>query len=206
MDSAKKIKNIRSFTPPPKEDYVNFVLPREFENLPLDVEIGCGVGLHPIQFFKANPRRFLVAIEHTKDKFEKFQRRFISHDQPSNLLPIHANAISWVSQQLSPSSVDHFYFLYPNPNPKSGDLNKRWYAMPFMHKVLEVLKQDGKITLATNEKFYHDEALDYFLNHWKLDLVADKELQKGFKPRTHFEKKYLERGETCYNLVFTKKI
>ena len=199
MDKDKSLKKIRPFTAPPAQDYANFIVPK----LPLDIEIGCGVGLHPILFNKAQPNRCLVALEHTKEKFDKFYRRYLNHGSPSNLIPIHANGISWVSQQLPENSVDHFYFLYPNPNPKPGDLNKRWYAMPFMEKVLEVLKPGGKITLATNELFYKDEALNYFLNHWKLNLEEEKKLPSDFKHRTHFEKKYLERGEDCFNLVFS---
>lgn len=189
---------IRPFNSPPTVEYPPFLLPKG----PLDIEIGCGVGLHPIQYHGQYPERTLVAIEHTREKFEKFERRFINHGSPKNLMPIHANGISWVSQQLPHDSVDRFYFLYPNPNPKPGDLNKRWYAMPFMHKVMEILKPGGEIILATNEKFYRDEAMEYFLEEWGLKLKEEKELTKGFAHRTHFEKKYLERGETCYNLIF----
>jgi tRNA (guanine-N7-)-methyltransferase len=199
MDKEQSLKKIRPFTMPPKQDYADFIVP----DLPLDIEIGCGVGLHPIIYQAKHPKRCLVALEHTKEKFDKFYRRFINHDSPSNLLPIHANGISWVSQQLPKNSVDQFFFLYPNPNPKPGDLNKRWYAMPFMEKVLEVLKPGGKLTLATNEKFYKDEAIDYFINYWKLELIEVLQLSSEFKARTHFEKKYLERGEACFNLVFS---
>lgn len=182
-------------------EYPPFIIPEG----PLDVEIGCGVGLHPIQYFQKNPKRTLVAIEHTKDKFEKFQRRFVNHGSPSNLIPIHANGISWVSQQLQKDTVDKFYFLYPNPNPKPGDQNKRWHAMPFIHKVLEVLKPNGKIILATNEEFYRNEAIEFFTKTWKLKLENEERLLKGFAHRTHFEKKYLERGETCFDLVFSNQ-
>ena len=36
----------------------------------------------------------------------------------------------------------------------------------------------------------------------ELKEIEFKALNSSFRPRTHFEKKYLERGETCYNLVF----
>jgi tRNA (guanine-N7-)-methyltransferase len=199
MDKEKTQKKVRPFTAPPDQDYANFIVPKT----PLDIEIGCGVGLHPILYQGQHPERCLVAIEHTKEKFDKFYRRFQNHGSPKNLIPVHANGISWVSQQLPMNSVDRFYFLYPNPNPKPGDLNKRWYAMPFMQKVLEVLKPGGQLILATNEFFYKEEALDYFLNYWKLKLLEETILKSDFKHRTHFEKKYLERGEDCFNLVFT---
>ncbi len=171
---------------------------------PLDVEIGCGVGLHPIQFAKAHPDRYLVAIEHTREKFEKFRRRFERHHLP-NLLPVHANAISWVSHCLGDETVDNFYFLYPNPNPKGKDFNKRWHAMPFMEKVIRCLKPNGRIHLATNETFYAIEAKANFEQVWSLKTVRFERIQAGdVRPRTHFEKKYLARAHTCFDLIFSK--
>jgi len=180
--------------------------PFELPKLPLDIEIGCGVGLHPIRYSIQNPDRFLVAIEHTREKFDKFWRRYINHGSAKNLLPIHANAISWVTHILPEECVDQFIFLYPNPNPKPKHFNKRFHGMPFMEQVIKCLKKGGKIIMATNEKFYADEALEWMTGHWNLKLVENKEYGKlpSEPARTHFEKKYLERGETCYNLIFEK--
>ncbi len=65
---------MRDFTkdsiPKPKSETFSY------PEMPLDIEVGCGVGLHPIQYSLANPDRFLVALEHTREKFEKFHRRF----------------------------------------------------------------------------------------------------------------------------------
>ncbi len=173
--------------------------------LPLDVEIGCGVGLHPIQYAKAYPDRYLVAIEQTRNKFEKFQRRFEHHHLP-NLLPVHANAISWVSHCLNDHTVDNFYFLYPNPNPKGKDFNKRWHAMPFMEKVLACLRPGGSIHLATNEAFYAVEAKANFERVWNLETIRFERIQAGdISPRTHFERKYLARAQTCFDMIFRVK-
>ena len=169
-------------------------------DLPLDLEIGCGVGLHPIKYSKENTNRFLIAVEHTKEKFEKFARRIENNDIKDNLLPVHANAVSWVTQVLKSESLDKVFLLYPNPNPKN--LQKRWHAMPFMHELLSKLKENGTIELSTNEEFYYLEAKEYFLEFWNLELVCD---QKYNGPhRTHFEKKYLERDDACYQLIFKK--
>lgn len=171
---------------------------------PLDVEIGCGVGLHPIQYAKTHPNRYLVAIEQTREKFEKFQRRFDNHNLP-NLLPVHANAISWVSHCLQNNSVDNVYILYPNPNPKGKDFNKRWYAMPFMEKLITCLKLNGCIHMATNAEFYAIEAQINFEQVWHLETLRFERIQSGdMVPRTHFEKKYLAREQTCFDMVFRK--
>ena len=175
------------------------------EGTPLDVEVGCGVGLHSIRYAKSNPHRYLIAIEHTRARYSKFERRLLNHPDVKNLQPLQANAISFITHYLKPEKVDRYFFLYPNPYPKDSQRNKRWYAMPFMGHCLETLKIGGSLTLATNERYYAAEALDYFRHQWGLELIEEQILDDSSTPRTHFEKKYLASGQPCFNLVFLKK-
>ena len=164
---------------------------------PIDIEIGCGVGWHSIQYSKQNPNRQLIAIEHTQTKFEKFKRRCSKHTL-KNLIPIHGNAISWITHNIPENSIHKYFLFYPNPNPKGSDKSKRWHCMPFMKKILQTLRPGGTITLCTNQEFYHLEALDYFTKAWNLKLLNSRKIKSPFPARTHFEKKFLERGETCF--------
>lgn len=179
------------------------------QDKPLAFEIGPGVGLHPLKYSRENPDKCLVAVEHTKAKFDKFQRRFFNHHSPANLWPVHANAISWAHHTLPNESLSECYILYPNPSPKSADKAKRWHSMPFMERLIELLGPMGTLTLATNMPFYEQEAHDWLINHWGLQLLERQELNAEnwpfHKHRTHFERKYLQRGEVCYNLVFEKR-
>ncbi|MDR3607914.1 MAG: SAM-dependent methyltransferase [Oligoflexia bacterium] len=166
--------------------------------VPLDVEVGCGVGWHPIRYVRENPKRTLVAIEHTRTRFSRFERRIASHDPLPNLHPVHADAVKWITHFLRPATVDRYFFLYPNPRPKP------WYSMPFFARVVETLKVGGTVTLATNESFYYVAAKNYFTRVWGLEIVSDRSIAPIEKPRTHFEKKYLSRGESCFDLVVRK--
>jgi tRNA G46 methylase TrmB len=173
-----------------------------FQFTDIDLEIGAGVGWHSIQYARANPTRFLISIEHTRSKFTRFQARHAHHPELKNLLPIHADAIRWVTHCLEPASLSRCFILYPNPEPKAP--NKRWLRMPFMRALLETLRADGKLTLATNEFSYFSEALEYGNIHWGLDFELIRAFDSG-KPRTHFEKKYLERGQPCFEFTATKR-
>ena len=171
---------------------------------PIVVEVGCGVGLHPLKFSKQNPDHQIMAIEQTANKFSKFQKRYYTHQSPKNLYPFHDNAIHFITHLIKKESVSQYFFLYPNPNPKKGDQNKRWHAMPFMEKILETLVPGGLIEFATNESFYAEECYEWMTQIWNLELVEFKTIPQGFQARTHFEKKYLERGQKCFNLLFQK--
>jgi tRNA (guanine-N7-)-methyltransferase len=179
------------------------------EHIPVDIEIGCGSGLHPIRYASSHPDRVLFAIEHTKERFGKFSQRLTNHPPIANLYAIHDDAVRWISHVPPTESVSRVFILYPNPYPMAKHLNRRWHAMPFMQRIIKLLKPGGKIEIATNEVWYANEARQYMQEVWKLALIEDKEIYdpsgEQFKARSHFERKYLKRGETCYNLGFSKK-
>ncbi|MFZ8934648.1 MAG: SAM-dependent methyltransferase [Bacteriovoracaceae bacterium] len=174
----------------------------EFNDGPVVVEIGAGVGLHPIMYSQEFPDHQVLAIERTRSKFEKFERRLNNHPHIKNCTAIHEDAISVITHLIGDAQVDRYFILYPNPYPKKNDQNKRFYAMPFMEEILRTLKADGEIILATNDLQYKKECIEFFKNDWHLELVEESLVTKG---RTHFEKKYLLRNEPCYNLLFTRK-
>jgi tRNA G46 methylase TrmB len=170
----------------------------------LVVEIGCGVGLHPIQYAKSNPDAFIIAIEKTREKFLKFKGRLENHPELGNIYPVHASALHWIPQNILQEEVDQYFILYPNPYPKEKQKNKRFMHMPFMDYLLKTLKPGGLLEMATNKEFYYLEARNAMQNEWGMQLVSDMLVAKNTAPRTHFEKKYLLRGEHCYNMLFRK--
>ena len=175
---------------------------------PIDLEIGCGVGLHPIQYAHAEPHRTLIAIERTKERFSRFARRLENHPQITNVVAICDDAISWIVHRVPEGVISRLFLLYPNPYPKAKQANKRFHHMPFMAHLLRCLVPGGTVHLATNEAFYAEEAKDAFTTTWGCVLKSDRELTAASfadcPTRTHFEAKYLARGHVCYDLVFQK--
>ena len=172
----------------------------ELPDPPYDIEVGAGVGYHPVQYALANPQRTLVAIERTHERFKKFLGRIAGNGVGDNLIPIRSDALFWIVHHIPRNSVRRYFFLYPNPFPK----HRRWYAMPFMEYVVETMMEGGELEMATNIEEYYREAKRYFTEIWGLELVGDREIDPSEQPRTHFEKKYLQRGERCWNLTLRK--
>lgn len=170
--------------------------------MPVDLEIGCGVGWHAIEYSNENPDRILIAVEHTRMRFQKFNRRYQNSGSPMNLLPVHANAVTWVAQYLPDDFLENIYIFYPNPYPKASQANLRWHRMPFMGRLIRSMKEHARLTMTTNELFYAREAEYYFRKHWGLAGSMTRITEQ--EPRTHFEKKYLQRGEALYELNFRK--
>jgi len=74
--------------------------------------------------------------------------------------------------------------------------------MPFFEFLLSRLQVGGQITLASNIPEYIAEAEQQLQEIWKLPYV--KEVIASDSARTHFEIKYLERGELCQQLLIQK--
>ena len=176
--------------------------PRDFisiENQPICVEIGAGKGKHALLFTEQNPEQQLIAIERTREKFVAMQKQHQLEGQKT-LIPMHADAVPWVVHALFPAQVEQFFILYPNPEPHNPA--QRWLNMPFFEFLVSRLRLNGTVTLASNIPEYIAEAEKQLIDVWKLPYV--KEVIPATSARTHFEIKYLERGELCQQLIISK--
>ncbi len=177
--------------------------PRDFQaisNQPCCVEIGAGKGKHALLFTAQQPEKQLIAIERTREKFLAMQKLHQTDEPRKNLIPIHADALPWVVHALFPQQVEQFFILYPNPEPHNPA--QRWLNMPFFEFLLSRLQPNGSIILASNIPLYIEEAEKRLIELWKLPFI--KQTIAADSARTHFEIKYLERGELCQQLLITK--
>lgn len=163
------------------------------------LEIGAGKGKHAIQFAKQNPHCHLIAVERTAEKFTAMQKLALAENLP-NLTVIHADAIAWVTHAVPKNSLSKIFILYPNPEPHNP--NQRWLNMPFFEFLLSRLKAGGEIILASNIQRYIDEAEQMASDIWQ--LPNGKTPVPMTSERTHFEVKYLARGEVCWQLDIKK--
>lgn len=180
----------------------HMVAPRNFlplEPTPITVEIGAGKGKHALLLSQAQPEMQLYAIERTKEKYEAMQKQHLLAGN-TNLTPIHADALPWITHALYPNQVQQFFILYPNPEPHNPA--QRWLNMPFFEFILSRLAVGGTITLASNIVEYIAEAEEQLKTVWQLPYEKQK-IEKT-SARTHFEVKYLARDELCQQLVITK--
>ena len=176
--------------------------PRDFQMIspePICVEIGAGKGKHALLFSSQHSEHTLIAIERTREKYMAMQKQHALEGQ-NNLQVIHADAMPWIVHALNAGQVQQFFILYPNPEPHNPA--QRWLNMPFFEFLLSRLQVGGTVTLASNIPEYIEEAQQQLIETWKLPFV--KEVIPSTSARTHFEIKYLERGELCQQLIITK--
>lgn len=178
--------------------------PRNFHAIaptPICLEIGAGKGKHACLFAQQHPEYSIVAIERTAEKFLAMQKLHLEL-QLHHLQPIHADALPWVVHAVYPQQIQQLFILYPNPEPHNP--TQRWLNMPFFEYLLSRMQPQGTITLASNIKTYIDEAEQQLNDIWHLPY--QREMVATTSARTHFEVKYLQRGEKCEQLIITKPV
>lgn len=189
----------RLFKPEMLKPPRDFTSPIIEANRSLIIEIGAGKGKHALQYAARHPSDQLIAIERTRAKFDVFHH-LAQAATLDNLCPVHADAIPWIIHALPPASVDKVYILYPNPEPNNP--NQQWLNMPFFEFLLSRLKEGGVIIVASNIEHYIDNAYIKATQIWC--LPTERSLVPSDSQRTHFEVKYLARGERCWQLTMQK--
>lgn len=167
----------------------------------LDLEIGAGTGLFAQSYCSQNPSRALIALEKT---FTRSGQLLARQKDLTNLFAYQTDAAAFITHFIADQSLERVFILYPNPYPKAKQANLRWHNRPFMSCLLGKLKAGGTLELATNIESYYQEASEVFARDWKMKTLEAREVMPSPTPRTLFEKKYLARGERCWNLVLQK--
>ena len=191
----------RAFQPQKLSAPRDFIVPDILINaeLPLVLEIGAGKGKHALIFARQHSDKHLIAIERTRNKFDAFAK-LAAQQKSSNLSAIHADAIAWIVHAIAPNSIERVFILYPNPEQHNP--NQQWLNMPFFEFLLSRLQVNGEVILATNIEAYMDNAEQQANVVWCLPNTRHKVASDS--QRTHFEVKYLARGETCWQLNMRK--
>jgi len=172
----------------------------------LDLEIGAGQGLHAVQYCARNPGRTLLAVERTQTRFQLLRSRAERHPHLINLLVCRADAIPLVTHFIADESLRRVFLLYPNPCPKPSQANQRWHRSPFMQFLKQKMQPGATLHLATNLEWYAEEAALWMCQEHGFELRRREHVGTAEPGRTHFERKYLARGETCFDLVFEKRL
>ncbi len=169
---------------------------------PLDFEIGSGQGLFAIQRSLARQDRRLLAVERTTGKFQALLGRFARHGSPANLLPVHSDAVNVLTHAISPNQIENCFLLYPNPYPKAKHANLRWGFSSALQLLESRIGHMGRLILATNLEWYANEARENIPLSTSFRLDRVRELDAREPGRTHFERKYLSRGERLFEITF----
>ena len=161
----------------------------------------CGVGLSTLALAQRYPNAKVVGIDKSEQRVGKHSHHSqVVDNQLNNHMLVRADVIDfWRLAVASKIQLSHHFLLYPNPYPKKTQVQKRWHGSS---SFLDIMALGGVLEVRSNWLLYLEEC-QFVLN--KLGhastLTALDAQGTGFQPLTLFEKKYVNSGQTCYQLV-----
>jgi len=158
----------------------------------LILDSGCGVGLSTMNLAVRHPDHFVIGVDQSAHRLSR--KTAWQDDRPANHLCVRAElADFWRLLRREHIILAHHYLLYPNPWPKTAQLQRRWHG----HPVFPVLPElGGSFECRSNWQIYIEEcALALGL------LGATKVHTERFEPDealTPFERKYRDSGHALW--------
>ena len=180
----------------------NFDLRSVFNDGPICIEIGFGMGSATSAIADKNPEINYIGIEVHKPGVGRLLAD-IEHKNLSNLKIINHDAVEVLSKMIKDSSLDGVHILFPDPWPKTKHHKRRLINDEFTDLLVCKLKPGGYIYTATDWENYAEQMLDVFSRSEKLDnAFNDWADSPVWRPQTAFERKGLNKNHIIRELYF----
>ena len=188
-------------------------LPDYFHNdHPVIIELGCGKGEYAVNLAERYPGNNYIGI----DKKGARMWRGAKTSQENHLPNIAFVRI--LAEQLGsvfcPGEVDEIWITFPEPQPNSPRVKKRFTSPQFIERFRQFLKPEGIIHLKTDNDVFFEYTLSVIqeggheLLYSTADLYShpdDEEVKDVVPVKTHYEKMWLEQGLKIKYLRFRLK-
>lgn len=172
------------------------------------VEIGSGKGTFLVAEAKAHPETNFLGIEWAS-KYCRYAADRLGRWGLTNVRITRADAAEFVREYIPNESVDAFHIYFPDPWPKKKHHKRRFVQQSNMEMVIECLKSDGILQLATDHEGYFEQmqevvsALDDRLEEIEFSRPAGA--GDGELTGTNYERKYIRDRRTIHAMAFRKK-
>ena len=175
---------------------------------PIEVELGCGYGEYTINLAKKYNSNNYIGIDIKGSRIWKGSKK-AEEENLLNVIFLRIR-IEKVQEFFSKNELSKIYIIFPDPRPKTRDINKRLVSKKFMLSYYYLLKKNGKIILKTDndnlfnfcietlKKDFKYKDLLYTNNFYKSSLFFESE-----NIQTNYEKKYLSLDKKINYLEFT---
>jgi tRNA (guanine-N7-)-methyltransferase len=177
------------------------LIPSEFKDFPLEIEIGCGKGEFISERSNLFRERFFIGIDRRSDRIRLTQNK-INHPR---CLIVQEDARSFLQEGL-PKNIEALHIYHPDPWPKSKHHKHRFFRSPDAFKWVESIRLGGTLFISTDHKNYFEEILEIIAS-WPQILSPAIVYKKEFyhsRPKTHFEGIFLNKREPVYKAVFAR--
>ncbi len=160
-------------------------------DIPLEIEIGFGMGEVLVRQALECPERNFIGIEQIWERIYKTLQRINRVKNPlGNIKILSIDARTAFERLFIPESIDRVYSLFPCPWPKKKHVKHRLFSTGFLKLLNSRLKANGELQIVTDAGYYFD---------WIAKQVGGAGFEvktERIKPRfdTKFERKWRSEG------------
>lgn len=176
---------------------------------PRVLEIGFGSGHSLLEMAKQHPEQDFIGIDtHLPGVGTLLQG--IEAAELKNIRVFHADAVEVLAKCIPDQSLDTVQLFFPDPWPKRRHHKRRLIQVPFVETLLQKLKLNGTIHLATDWEEYAVHMMKVLSSIPQLQNLAGAAQysnRSAHRPIiTKFESRGKECGRAIWELQFSKHI
>ncbi|MCA1021942.1 tRNA (guanosine(46)-N7)-methyltransferase TrmB [Halobacillus litoralis] len=166
---------------------------------PLHLEIGSGKGQFIAGMGVQHPEINFIGIEFVKSVIVGAVKK-VKDAETENVRMVNENAKD-LTDLFEYNEVDHIYLNFSDPWPKTKHEKRRLTFHTFLSQYESVLKEEGRVTLKTDNKGLFEYSLVSFseygmiLEDVSVDLHADED---PLNVTTEYEEKFSAKGQPIY--------
>jgi len=172
---------------------------------PKILEIGFGMGEPTAKIALAHPQNDYLALEVHPPGVGSLLKQ-IDAQGIQNIRIIQHDAVEVLRDMVGDATLDGVHIFFPDPWHKARHNKRRLIQAPFVAKLVQKIKPDGYIHVATDWQDYAVQVLAVLGAEPLLQNTATDYAEKpAYRPLTKFEQRGLKLGHGVWDLVFRRK-
>jgi tRNA (guanine-N7-)-methyltransferase len=172
---------------------------------PKILEIGFGMGEPTAKIALDHPQNDYLALEVHPPGVGSLLKQ-IDAQGIQNIRIIQHDAVEVLRDMVNDATLDGVHIFFPDPWHKARHNKRRLIQSPFIAKLVQKLKPDGYIHVATDWQDYAEQVLAVLSAEPLLQNTATDYAEKpSYRPLTKFEQRGLKLGHGVWDLVFRRK-
>ena len=177
----------------------------KIEKGPLILDLGVGAAKSTFLLQKQFPKSQIIGIDRSQTRLMRnpnYKEGSVNEVyNKGKVLLFRGDLLDWIRVFIEEKIFfDHLFIFYPNPYPKSSQINQRLYGSSVFSLILTLAK---RMEVRSNWRLFLEEFEKGagYLGSFNTKIASVKEE----KAMTHFEEKYFSVEEKCYRLTLENK-
>jgi len=200
------VRNLANVVTIPRDRLDRGPIERFRHDQPLTLELGCGNGDYTLQLARRFPHRRFVGLDLKPDRLHRGATAAAALGI-DNVLFVCAEADGLLGM-FQPGSLEDIWITFPDPHPKPTQAKKRLTAPRFLALYRELLGDDGRGHLKTDDPQLFDFTLRSLRrNAWSIeaanpDIYAGDTTDPLLTIQTTYERRHLTAGKRIRYIRF----